>query len=115
MIVQPDPVTGGLNDWIKTDLDPDVRMTIMHYTVLLVFCVTFSFKVAAVVVGSDPHFSYMKMIKASSYLNRPGCLFVATNRDGRLPCKGPVIIPGLFLCCNVSLVLMFNVIQELAV
>ena len=46
-------------------------------------------------VGSDPHFSYMKMIKASSYLERPGCLFVGTNRDGRLPTRGPVVIPGL--------------------
>lgn len=40
IILQPDPVIGGLNDWVKLELDPDVRMTTILYC--SVFTVTSS-------------------------------------------------------------------------
>ncbi|XP_062956127.1 glycerol-3-phosphate phosphatase [Cynocephalus volans] len=63
--VGPEPLQGdGPGDWLDAPLEPDVR---------------------AVVVGFDPHFSYMKLTKAVRYLQRPGCLLVGTNMDNRLP------------------------------
>ncbi|RUS81930.1 hypothetical protein EGW08_010316, partial [Elysia chlorotica] len=72
----PDPIVGtGYADWLQEiKLDPEVK---------------------CVVVGFDPHISYMKMIRAASYLKNPDCLFLATNKDGSLPVKDSVIrIPG---------------------
>ncbi|WAR01969.1 PGP-like protein [Mya arenaria] len=47
-----------------------------------------------VLVGFDPHLSYVKMIKASTYARNPNNLFLATNEDYFLPHKGDVVIPG---------------------
>uniref|UniRef100_F6QQ53 Glycerol-3-phosphate phosphatase n=1 Tax=Ornithorhynchus anatinus TaxID=9258 RepID=F6QQ53_ORNAN len=72
--VGPDPLpAGGPGDWTEAPLDPAVR---------------------AVVVGYDPHFSYMKLARAVRYLQRPGCLFVGTNMDHRLPLEGGRFVPG---------------------
>jgi phosphoglycolate/pyridoxal phosphate phosphatase family enzyme len=51
-------------------------------------------EVGAVVVGIDYDISYMKLMRAATYLSDPKCLFIATNEDSRLPSHGPVVIPG---------------------
>ncbi|KAK9530648.1 hypothetical protein VZT92_012136 [Zoarces viviparus] len=71
--VGPDHVSGKPSDWANVPLDPDVK---------------------AVVVGFDEHFSFMKVNRAMQYLTQPGCLFVGTNRDTRLPLEGGKAVPG---------------------
>ena len=61
------------------------------------------------VVGYDPHISFLKLLKAASYLERPGCLFVATNEDERLPCNGPVVYPGALRLCTYTIACMFSI------
>ncbi|XP_052802113.1 glycerol-3-phosphate phosphatase-like [Mya arenaria] len=51
-------------------------------------------EINCVLVGFDPHLSYVKMIKASTYARNPNNLFLATNEDYFLPHKGDVVIPG---------------------
>lgn len=72
--VGPDPLLGdGPGAWLEAPLEPDVR---------------------AVVVGFDPHFSYMKLTKAVRYLQQPSCLLVGTNMDNRLPLENGRFIAG---------------------
>ena len=51
--------------------------------------------VGAVLVGFDGHFSITKLVKAASYLNNPHCVYIATNKDSRLPLKeAQHVVPG---------------------
>ena len=60
----------------------------------------FIFQVKGVLVGFDPHLSYIKMIKAASYANNPENLFIATNEDSFLPTpEDHIVIPGNALHC----------------
>ena len=78
--LQPDPVQGDMEDWLQWECDPDVK---------------------AVLVGFDPHFSYMKMMKAASYIMKRDCVFIGTNWDALLPMKRDCpVIPGLWLSKN---------------
>uniref|UniRef100_A0A0B7BHK2 Phosphoglycolate phosphatase n=1 Tax=Arion vulgaris TaxID=1028688 RepID=A0A0B7BHK2_9EUPU len=72
----PDPLIGtGYNQWLK-DIYLDAE-------------------VSCVLVGFDPHISFMKIMRAASYLKNPDCLYIATNEDGSLPAKDSnICIPG---------------------
>ncbi|GFO27980.1 phosphoglycolate phosphatase [Plakobranchus ocellatus] len=72
----PDPLEGNTYaDWLSNiKLDPEVK---------------------CVLVGFDPHISYMKLIRAASYLKKPDCVYLATNEDSSLPVKNSdICIPG---------------------
>jgi phosphoglycolate phosphatase len=74
---QPDPPLDTLDDMVS-----DIKI---------------DSEVGAVVVGIDYDISYMKLMRAATYLSDPKCLFIATNEDSRLPSHGPVVIPGMFI------------------
>jgi len=69
----PDPVEGSVEDWLKLTVDKTVN---------------------CVLVGFDPDMSYMKIMKAATYLRNSDCLFLATNLDTNLPTTADVTIPG---------------------
>jgi len=74
--IGPDPLGDGSLELAKSsvDLDPDVT---------------------AVIAAMDLHLSFNKLLKAASYLSRPGSLFLATNLDAQFPVKGKeIVVPG---------------------
>ena len=53
--------------------------------------------VGAVVIGFDNQISFPKLVKACSYVNKPGNLFIASNADESYPSprdKPEVLVPG---------------------
>ncbi|KJE90751.1 hypothetical protein CAOG_02009 [Capsaspora owczarzaki ATCC 30864] len=51
-------------------------------------------EIGAVVVGFDPAINYFKLARAYTYIQQPGCLFIATNHDSTFPAKGGRLLPG---------------------
>jgi len=72
--VGPDPLNTNLGEFVNNEFKPDPS-------------------VGAVIVGFDEQFSFVKMVRAGSYLNDPKCIFIATNTDERFPLPG-YVIPG---------------------
>ncbi len=54
----------------------------------------FDAQVDCVVSALDLHISYIKILKAATYLNRPNVLFIATNDDASLPQSDEIVMPG---------------------
>ncbi|CAF1275750.1 unnamed protein product [Rotaria magnacalcarata] len=50
--------------------------------------------VDCVISALDLHISYIKILKAATYLNRPNVLFLATNDDASLPQSDETVMPG---------------------
>nr|XP_054761692.1 glycerol-3-phosphate phosphatase-like [Lytechinus pictus] len=51
--------------------------------------------VSGVVVGFDQYFSFMKLLKAASYLSRPNSVFIGTNVDQQFPLRNSdIVMPG---------------------
>lgn len=50
-----------------------------------------------VISALDLHISYIKILKAATYLNRSNVLFIATNDDASLPQNDEVVMPGKIL------------------
>ncbi|CAF1462484.1 unnamed protein product, partial [Adineta steineri] len=50
--------------------------------------------VDCVISALDLHISYIKILKAATYLNRPNVLFLATNDDASLPQSDEIVMPG---------------------
>merc|ERR1719239_329221 len=56
--------------------------------------VTVDGKVKCVLVGFDEHFSYMKLLRAATYLRRPDCLYLVTNMDTNHATRSDVTVPS---------------------
>lgn len=72
-------------------------------------------QVSCVLVGFDPHLSYIKMIKGATYASQKNTLFLATNEDPFLPTKEKVVIPGIlaqFSGAIIMLCLKVCIIEE---
>lgn len=55
-------------------------------------------EVGAVAVGFDREFSYDKLVRATTYLANPDCLFLATNTDEKYMVPGTQLyLPGEYL------------------
>lgn len=53
--------------------------------------------VGAVVIGFDNQITFPKLVKACSYVKKPGCIFIASNADESYPSprgKPDIIVPG---------------------
>ncbi|GFO29805.1 phosphoglycolate phosphatase [Plakobranchus ocellatus] len=44
-------------------------------------------KVKCVLVGFDPYFNYMKLMRAACYLKNPSCLFLVTSEESTYPVR----------------------------
>ena len=53
--------------------------------------------VECVIVGFDKDISYIKIMKATTYL-KPQTLFIATNTDEKFPLSPTCVLPGKRLC-----------------
>jgi hypothetical protein len=54
----------------------------------------FHVQVDCVISALDLHISYIKMLKAATYLNRENVIFLATNDDASIPRSDEIVMPG---------------------
>ena len=54
-------------------------------------------EVRCVIASKDYHSSYIKILKAVSYLNNPEVFFLATNMDEMAPYSNDLLLPGRIL------------------
>jgi phosphoglycolate phosphatase len=47
-----------------------------------------------VICALDLHISYIKILKAATYLNRENVIFLATNDDASIPRSDEIVMPG---------------------
>ncbi|KAI6662026.1 Phosphoglycolate phosphatase [Oopsacas minuta] len=71
--IGPDTMTGEPGEIENIHIDPEVQ---------------------AVVVATDYHFSYKKLVKAFFYLKNPACHYIGTSEDRVIPVGNGTIIPG---------------------
>jgi len=50
--------------------------------------------ITCVISALDLHISYLKILKAATYLSNPDMLFLATNDDASLPQSDELVMPG---------------------
>lgn len=64
-----------------------------------------------VLVAFDLHISYLKILKATSYLKSEDCIFLASNEDAYIPMNDKVVMPGMNF--SIYLLHLFNSLQSL--